>query len=162
MPLPTSTGTLSKAKTALVSLSLAMAMLLLLCTFYMQVKRSSTSPLLIVAYIIFLLLVVIYQHNPEQTTHPPLFSFPSLSRQPRYNHFAVNSADLKEPAVAVNLPPVVPQHLKIDTVYDSRSTDGVVWERGKLPERISAEYRERNTSNLSDDWADDDQGLLEF
>jgi hypothetical protein len=159
MPPPTSTGTLlSKLKTAMVFLSIAMAMLLLLCTAYMHVKRSSTAPLLIVAHIIILFLVIIYRRNPDQIPHPPLFSFPSLSQQPRYNPLAVNNADFPETAVAVSLPPVIQQHLETNTVYGSKTTDGVVWERAESSERISTEYQEQGISNLSDD----DQGLLEL
>lgn len=167
-PPPTSTATatatlLSKAKTALLFLSIAMAMFLLLRTVYVHsVKHSSTTSFLFAANIIILFLVFHYRRNPDQIPHPSLYSFPSLSRQPREKTLKENSSDLPEPAVSL-APPVVLQHLETDTVYDSRSTDGMVWERGESSERISTEYREGEKSNyLASDQTDDDQGLLEL
>lgn len=66
------------------------------------------------------------------------------------------------PECVVSLSPGVPRNLEPDMVYDSRSTDGLAWERAEPLERISTEYREEEISSLADDRVDDDQGLLEL
>lgn len=150
-PEPTSTETLSKTKATLLFLATAMSLLLV----HILVKRSSTISLLITANIIILFLVFHYRRNPDQIPqipHPPLFSFPSLSRPLWYKPLGEYNVEL--PESVVSLSPGVPRNLEPDMVYDSRSTDGLAWERTEPLERISTEYREEEISSL----ADDDQG----
>ncbi|KAF3327949.1 hypothetical protein FCM35_KLT06555 [Carex littledalei] len=150
-PQPTSTETLSKTKATLLFLAMAMSLLLV----HILVKRSSTISLLITANIIILFLFFHYRRNPDQIPHPPLFSFPSLSRQLWYKPLGEYNVDL--PESVVSLSPGVPRNLEPDMLYD-RSTDGLAWERAELSERILTEYREEEISSLADDRVNDDQG----
>lgn len=159
MPPPTSTEPLSKIKATLLFLATAMSLLLV----HILVKRSSTISLLIMANIIILFLVFHYRRNPDQMpqiSHPPLFSFPSLSRPLWYKPLEEYNVD--SPESDVSLSPGVPRNLEPDMVYDSRSTDGLAWERAKPSERILTKYRENEISSLAVDRDDDDQGLLEL